>query len=289
MLHAEVAFRRGARGFLVERIQAAFGTPIDGIYGQLTEQAAAASRARYGLSPGGHVCSALAARLGVPWPDAFLRCLNLTSVLEGTSFGGFNVTDEDGAGLTYGCVGFTTAHGEVQEVLRRFFRAASRCAHPEFKVAVQDLLEQAAPATEWRQLFFGTGKRVLPHAAEALRAWGAMPAMMDVQVAYARERFWLPSERNCGRMGFQTLAARAFFFDVHVQNGAWRQEHARAFACVDDPAAPEPERLAAAARIVAASSRSRWRSDVAARKMLFAKGRGVVHGLDLSLRAFALG
>lgn len=283
----------GARGYLVAALQVALGVvPADGIFGPATAAEVVRARREFGLSARPHACAEFHARLRLPWPSLFQRCLNLTQVLEGTGFGDANAHDIDGAGLTFGICGFTTAHGEFQQLARAYAAVrpdALRLLPEPLRGEWARLIAAGGTAEEWRCAAFGSGGRVQEEVLAMLRAWGSDPAMRVLQVEMARNRFWFAAARTVHRLGFRSDAAFGLVFDVQVQNGGWRAAHDAHWRALGGPAtANERARLEAAARAVAACAKVRWRSDVLARKLLFARGAGTVHGLRLALPPFAL-
>jgi hypothetical protein len=275
-------FKIGSRGFLIQRLQRAVDIKADGIFGPQT--AAAINNTEAG--------PAEYSAAGLGWPDDFERAMNLVSCFEGTSFGDCNLHDIDGAGLTFGIAGFTTKHGEVQELLARHI-ARAPAALDILPAALQNallaLLSRRAAAGQWRDAFYGPKGSVLPAWRSALAAWGEMPSMQTLQLQLARERFWEPAVVVAQSLGFSSLQAYTFFLDVAVQNGGWRKSHlVMAKRMIDWFSEDESKALAVAARAVAACAREEWRNDVLARKMAIATARGVVHGREYDLRKFGM-
>src|SRR6516162_4980947 len=116
---------RSARvlGSVIRDVQAslnaitAFAIAVDGVFGSQTEQALSGFQSARGLPVTGTVSD-------TTWPELmhsaeppiFERCLQVVASFEGTGFdlieGNF-----DGAGLTWGIIGFTLVNGELGEVL----------------------------------------------------------------------------------------------------------------------------------------------------------------------------
>ncbi len=226
---------------------------------------------------------------GVPWPDEFARCMALVSCLEGTGFGDCNTTDIDGAGITLGIAGFTSAHGEVQELLGALVRRRPQVLQdlPQDLGAQLARLENADVRDRgpWERWFYGLDGRVKAAVREALRQWGTLPEMRRLQMGMARERFWEPAVVCAGRLGLTTPAARGLLLDVWVQNGGWGKRHEARLPGMDLKGAEESAGLERMALAVADCARPRWREDVAQRKLLFARGRGAVHGQEYCLVA----
>src|SRR5881394_2772201 len=115
------SFGIGARGFLVRELQTALGgLKADGLYGAKTAQRVRELQQEFGTTADGRADGFVFGCAGLVWPDEFRRCLALVMELEGTGFGGCNSTDIDGAGFTFGCIGFTTSSGEVQRIICEF-------------------------------------------------------------------------------------------------------------------------------------------------------------------------
>lgn len=283
------AFRRGARGYLVARLQEALGgLRCDGVFGARTDEAVRALQERLGLPPDGEADAALWRATGLEWPDEFERCLSLTGAFEGTGYGGCNATDIDGAGLTFGIAGFTTASGEVQRLVAEFARRAPEplaLLTPDRRAEFQTLTEGRAERKAWERFVFGETGRVRADVRALFAAWGENPQVQAIQRVFVRRRFWEPAVRCASALGLRSMAARGLMLDVWVQNGGWRPAHDAALRAMDRPGAPEPLRLRHAALAVASQARARWRADVLARKLVFAAGAGSVHGTRYVLEA----
>ncbi len=124
---ARLLFARGARGELIRVIQqklAAIGhhdDAIDGIYGNDTTASVKSFQQARNLPVTGDVdVDTWTALTGQPVPPVENRCLDLTATFEGHGFtlaqGNF-----DGAGITWGIIGFTLQHGELTTILKSAF------------------------------------------------------------------------------------------------------------------------------------------------------------------------
>lgn len=221
-----------------------------------------------------------------------LRAMNLVSNFEGTSFGDCNVRDIDGAGLTMGIAGFTTAHGEVQELFARYVSAKPGALDhlpANLHHTLAECLSRKCAPSQWHSVFYGGNKAVLKEWRLAFALWGRCAVMQQIQLAMSEKRFWIPAVAASDSLGFKSLRARCFFLDVAVQNGGWRQEYlVTVRPMLDWQSEDERKALTVAARAVAACAKPKWRNDVLARKMAMATGRGVVHEREWSLAAHAL-
>jgi hypothetical protein len=290
------AFRMGSRGPIVRDLQGALGgLKTDGVFGEKTRFAIEKKQKQAGLETTGAADESIFARIGLAWPDEFRICLTLTNCFEGTDFGGCNLRDIDGAGLTFGCIGFTTASGEVQSLVGAFLRAvpeAMAAFAPARRTELEQLMESSAQRDAWERFIFGADGRVRNDARGALAAWGTHPAMQEAQLAAARANYWEPAIAYATLLGIRSMAGRGLMFDVWVQNGGWRAQHSKLLERAqqaDLHRADGRKKLQTIAEVVAACANARWRGDVLARKMVFARGRGTVHGTRYELDAQGFG
>jgi len=114
---------RGPFGDLVGVLQSGlqqrgyYTSKVDGDFGGGTERALRNFQADKRLRQTGAAdAKTWSAATGLPWPELFERCLQVTARFEGHGYqtvaGNF-----DGAGLTWGIIGFTLQHGEMQAIV----------------------------------------------------------------------------------------------------------------------------------------------------------------------------
>ena len=291
-----LSYSRGARGFIVMQFQQALARitrlsiKADGVFGPITESAVALLS--HLESPSTSAGPNELAAVGLAWPDEFTRAMALVSALEGTGFGGMNAIDIDGAGVTLGIAGFTTASGEVQELIAKFLSAdpaAVDCLTPADRKTIFQLLQPGSTRLQWESFFYGPSGSVRNQVRETVTQWGQHPGMVSCQLEMARHRFWERAVIDADRLGFVSTRARLFFLDVAIQNGGWRASHlAVASRMIKFHSEREMDRLEAAACAVAACAREKWKNDVLTRKQAIAKGEGIVHGVKISLSAQAI-
>jgi len=278
----QCSFKSGSRGFLVADLQERLGIAGDGIWGPKTTEEIRGLQQRAGLAIKGEAGEAEFEALGAPWPSLFLRAMNFVSNLEGTGFGDCNSTDIDGAGLTMGIAGFTTAHGEVQKLIHDY--ATKRLqALTALSKSMRDQLSHTmsgnAEHYHWARIFYGGDGRVDESWKVVLRQWGQDAVMQKLQLDMAESRFWKRAARVTEHLGFKSDRAYVFFLDVAVQNGGWREAHKRKVVQnIGWKSSHEETRLRVAAEAVASCAKLRWRNDVFERKMTIARGKGSVHG-----------
>lgn len=117
----EVVIAQGARGGLVLRLQRALGSPSvtpDGVYGLETATAVGHAQAENGLPTTGEADPITwTAVTGDPAPPLLDRALQVTAAFEGHGFG-LAQGNFDGAGITWGIIGFTLQHGELGRIIQ---------------------------------------------------------------------------------------------------------------------------------------------------------------------------
>ena len=296
-------FARGMRGMIAKRIQTdlfrqgfVLGPPenfVDGDFGSNTENAITALQNARGLELSGQVDDRTWRQLTAdPVPTLFERCLALTAAFEGHGFslvqGNF-----DGAGLTWGIIGFTLASGEIPQLLR------------EAELEVPGTLDRVmgALAIEWRQVVArsraqqvawadamstGPSKEGLPQPwKDAFAKLGDEPVVKRLQMHKAYDNYFKPAAETARRLALTTELGLALCFDMHVQNGTSQVD------AVDEiesqPVRPtELGQRQALANAVADRSAPRWQADVRSRKLAIAQGTGTVHGRVYRLASWGL-
>jgi peptidoglycan hydrolase-like protein with peptidoglycan-binding domain len=287
----EEAFMLDARGWCVANLQQALRIRADGRFGPSTYEAVARIERELQREIQGRADASVFAHVGLPWPSEFERVLALVMELEGTSFGDCNSTDIDGAGLTMGICGFTTRHGEVQALVETFLSRVPEAwawLPTSMQLALRKLMDAHASPAQWEEVLLDSNRRPRPATRAAIAAWGQHPFMRELQRSWAEQRFWQPAVKAARELDVDVPAGRALLFDVWVQNGGWRPAHAvRMQRHLGEPSDVRA-RLHAIALAVAGEARAPWRADVLSRKLLFARGAGMVHGVFYSLAAQAI-
>ena len=283
---------RAVRGEVIRLVQdalrAAGADPGDGdgIYGGDTEGAVEAFQRRQGFDADGRLTDKTWTSLMGEAPPALLdRCLQLTGDFEGHGFGKV-AGNFDGAGLTWGIIGFTLEHGEVQKILAEVRRTCPERLDQAFGTLKEDLLELLGEGLE-EQLRWADGISTGPTKygverrwEEAFRALGAFPEVRAIQKRRVGA-YWEIAVRDAGRFGLGTEAAMALCFDIAVQNGGidFDEEERRIRAGLGGlPGGAERDRRVLIADVVAENSKPEYVEDVRRRKRTVATGEGVVHG-----------
>jgi peptidoglycan hydrolase-like protein with peptidoglycan-binding domain len=289
-------FDVGAQGQLIIDLQTALAgrgfdpKAADGIYGRDTAAAVSAFQTSIMEPPTGAVTDDdWTAVTGAPAPDVEKRALQLTSTFEGHGYG-LAQGNWDGAWLTWGIIGFTLKHGEVQSIVSNVDRDAPSCVDRAFG-ADAARLRQIMQATPDEQEAWANSLTVGSRLAEPWRTYfqrfGAMPEVQAEQRTRVHHDYFMPSLQTAAALGLASELGIALCFDIHVQNGGVSSGTRMAIAHAT-AGAPEATVREAVANAVADASKPQFREDVRARKLAIARGQGVVHGRRVVLENWGL-
>jgi len=295
-------FGEGARGDIVHAMQrdlarkGLYKADLDGDYGDATARAVRAFRRRNALPAAPHVDPStwkLLTKRPVPTPSE--RALQVTASFEGHGFtlaqGNF-----DGAGITWGVIGFTLKSGQLPKIVLEVDSAHPELVEEAFGAKANELLtimrssfaKQLAFAN---RLSLGSSRaRLAEPWRTAFRRFGEFPQVQAVQLVHV-QGYLNPAKRDARTLGLKSELGLALCFDIHVQNGSIsttamrRIKAAQASHGIRD----ERELRVVVAHAVADSASSRFRGDVLSRKLALATGVGVVHGATYVLRNWGLG
>jgi len=294
---------RIARGEIVRQIQRQLATAghdpgtIDGIFGSDTETAIKSFQTQNNQPSTGKLTDRTwLSLMHVPSPMIFDRCLQVTADFEGHGFqkveGNF-----DGAGITWGIIGYTLQHGEIQKIIVEVRRdhphlldqAFGNLKQPLLTVVEQNWTMQLAWANS---ISLGTNKsRVEETWAEAFATFGSFPEVQVIQLRRVND-YWKLAQHDAARFSLKTETGVALCFDIAVQNGgidnlteAPRINH----WMMQNPGHSERDLLLRISDIVAEASNPKWVEDVRARKRTIASGNGQVHGARYSTRDWGIG
>src|SRR5260221_8412109 len=290
---------RGVRGQAVTDIQTALGAVghpvpvVDGVYGSDTESAIKSFQTAQGLPPTGRVDDVtyqqLTAQAAIP--PLFNRCLQITGDYEGT---GFSLANEnfDGAGITWGIVGFKLSNGELSTMLRQidqqfpnvFSNSFGPLAPQMRKVLGQSLQQQMRFADS---ISIGNGSRLQPDWPEAFRELGADPNVQGVQMQRVIKVYKNKADADAQALGLIEELSLALCFDISVQDGGLNPSEITSIQ-QKTVGQSESQKRAVIAQIVSATAKPQFRNDVLARKMTFANGLGTVHGDRYELDGWGL-
>ena len=294
-------FARGAKGHLVRRLQdvlagGGFYTGrVDGDYGGGTERAVTQCQRTKRLPATGRADEATWKQvMHSDVPSLFDRCLQVTARLEGHGFT-MVAGDFDGAGLTWGIVGFTLRHGEIQHIVREVFASHPAVLQRAFGDRTDELMQMMDADWETQHAWARSLSRG-PQNATVAEPWrsafarfGGEEIVQAAQLHRAREHYFDPGIATARNLGFTTELGVALCVDVHVQNGGIKKAARRAIEAGRTSRQKEPALRTLVANAVADQASAKWRADVRARKLTFATGEGHVHGEHFTLESWGLG
>jgi hypothetical protein len=276
----------------------AFAIGVDGIFGRQTRQALSGFQTDRGLPVTGTVSDTTwPALMHSAEPPIFERCLQVVASFEGTGFsmieGNF-----DGAGLTWGIIGFTLSNGELSSLLGEISDRSPDLLTQAFGHDATALLGSIGPASTaaQRMAFANSVSGPAPQfrVAEPWRSGfarlGALREVQRLQVDRARAKYWTAiALRDAQDLGVVEELDLLLLFDVAVQNGGMRSKgrlEAAQAQITDGMAAREKRRVIA--QVVADSITGPFKGDVLARKTSIANGGGTVHGASYDLGGWGL-
>ena len=272
---------------------------VDGIFGGQTVSALKSFQTARQIPVTGTVSdSTWSALMNTPEPPIFERCLQLVASFEGTGFT-MAVGNFDGAGVTWGIIGFTLKGGELGKVLARISQLHPDLMARAFGQDAETVLDITGPGTSdskkiaWADsISRGQNKYNL---AEPWKTYfhdlGSFPEVQRIQIERAREVYWTIAKRDCNSLGMGEELDYLLMYDVAVQNGGMqsksRLQNAKAAFQQQNPTTSKAKR-AIVAKVVTDSITSQYKNDVRLRKTAIATGSGVVHGgkYDLSIWGF---
>jgi hypothetical protein len=297
---SRVLFSSGATGQIVRGIQSRLNLPaqlIDGQYGKITAQAVNKFQTSHGLDGTGEVDEdTWAGLMQDPIPELKERALELTAAFEGHGFtlaqGNF-----DGAGITWGIIGFTLKGGELGRIIKQIAADHPGMVEAAFGDSASQLLQiiDAGPA---EQISFadsvsqGALKAVLAEPwLSGFRRLGEEPAVQQLQLAIVDRDYFQPALLTASRFNLHTELGIALAFDTHVQNGGVSEAAAQQIqgTMSGHPSDREQDLRVAIANAVADNAKNvSFRQDVRNRKLTIAAGAGQVHGGTFVLRNWGL-
>lgn len=296
---ARVFFAKGVQGEIIRRMQLRLGFDTegaDGVFGGDTFKAVAKLQRSKGLDPTGEVdATTYETLMGAQIPPVRDRALGVTGTFEGHGFtlaqGNF-----DGAGITWGIIGFTLGGGELKSILLEI-----QAAHPDllqraFGAKTDPLLELLQKPMKDQIAFadsisLGTSKaRLAEPWRAAFKTLGEFPEVQDLQLARMENDYFKPALQTAEKFALKTELGLALAFDIHVQNGGIKEAARQKIeaALQEHPVAREIDRRILIAQAVADKSSPKFRQDVLNRKMTLATGTGRVHGATFVLRNWGL-
>jgi Putative peptidoglycan binding domain/Glycosyl hydrolase family 46 len=294
-------FGPGARGESVRTIQqklvaAGFDTNgIDASYGNGTTKAVKAFQQQHGLAITGEVDDGTWAALtgNAPIPSVRDRCLGLTSTFEGHGYtlaeGNF-----DGAGVTWGIIGFTLKGGELSGIVNTAYEKDATLVRNCFGDCTDTLLKVLGESQD-QQLAWadsvssGASKGNLAEPYKTgFRLLGESSLGQELQQERVDVDYFQPALKTAQAYGLKTELGIALCFDIHVQNGGIASSAGQKVRAAMTSGMAEKDVRVLIANAVADHASAAWREDVRTRKLTVATGAGTVHGVSYVLKNWGL-
>lgn len=284
-----------ASGTIITDVQTALnasGAPaidVDGLFGNQTEGALSAFQAGKHLPVTGTVSdSTWTALFQTTEPPIFERCLQVTASFEGTRFNGV-VGNFDGAGITWGIIGFTLLNGELGAVLAAVNAENPALIEQIFGSNAAEIMRMTGPATNASEKLawansISRGSQNLSVAEPwqtCFRNLGAQREVQKVQIDRARDVYWKKALEDARNLGCLEELDLLLMYDTAVQNGGMDAQSRRPMVeerFRSQSPATEQEKRRIIAEVVADTASPQWRKDVLDRKIAIATGEGSVHG-----------
>ena len=262
----------------------------DGIFGPATESALEVWQTATGHPSTGALTQGEWRELtGLPPPDIYERCAQLTAAFEGTDFGGTNATNFDNTVLTFGSHGYTLTGGNLQAFLKEMDNKHPKLLEQSFGEAKAGQLRTLFPpvptaqAAELGRALFLSGNNVKDEWRAAFKVFGETAESRIGQIDFSRRVYWSVGEKMLAIVKLSEPLSHALCFDVAVQNGD-KSALARTTAGQFAPAMGEPERRVLFGENIANAALAQFRNDVRKRKVAtLGKGDGIVHGAEYRL------
>jgi hypothetical protein len=293
-------FGLGSHGGIVGDIQrglvSAGGDPggVDEIYGPGTALAVRAIQVQNQMPDTGDVDQVTwAAFMQRPLPTLFERSLELTAAFEGHSYT-LAVGNFDGAGLTWGIIGFTVKSGKIPIILSKANDLHTNIIEQAFGENAAAIIRMIGSTHEqqmkWAESVSITGRLSAPWRQQ-FQTLGEFPEIRKIQRQVALTDYYVPCLKTSQAFKLNSELGVALCFDIHVQDGSINSA-ARALVQEQldaNPEMPESDLRAVIANAVADGALADFREDVRSRKLTIATGRGSVHGASYDLSNWGLG
>jgi hypothetical protein len=293
---------RTVRGELIKRIQQTlkaggfYNDTTDGIYGNNSELAIQKFQQERQLPPTGKVDDQTwQSLMSSPAPDLKQRCLQVTADFEGTGFTKA-VGNFDGAGITWGIIGFTLSNGELGALLKEIETAQHDVFVSAFGEQRHGKILDVIDQPKAKQMAFANSISVGSKKMKILDEWdqsfiklGSDPAVQEIQLQRTKKYFDI-AERDVGRFNVKNELGLALCFDTAVQNGGIDQTEATRIRkkVEQTPPATQQDLRLIITNVVAENSNPEFIEDVRKRKLSFATGKGTVHGSKYDVKTWGL-
>jgi hypothetical protein len=287
---------RTVRGEIIRKLQERLGftgAKQDGVYGGDTQTALREWQSAHHVAATGSVdVDTWTGVMQEPIPAIFDRSLQITAAFEGHGFtkleGNF-----DGAGLTWGIIGFTWSNNQLQEILRTI-RAEAPAVYTESFGPLAAQLEEVLAQNQAAQMAFANEITSPPDSAGVLSEWkeafarlGASPEVQSIQMRAVKPA-WDTAGQYFQRYGLSSELSMALCFDIAVQIGV-KPAADNVIRAAMNAHPLENELREIIANAVAETAKPRYVEDVRERKLTIARGHGDVHDDAYRLDLWGLG
>lgn len=295
-----VYLANGAKGHLVKKLQLGMNAlglqcSTDGDFGPGTEVAVKGVQPKLGLPATGVVD--LYTWKGVvkeDVPTLYERCLMLTMGFEGH---GFNLSagNWDGAGITWGIIGFTLSSGSLYDVMLRIpFSDVASCFGTDNALVLMEAIKTRNKA--WADSISAAPKKFKLNEPWQSAFWklGDTPSAQAAQKSIANEKYWVPSQDRLTTNLPQLVSERAasMSFDCHVNQGGIYKTSIQYAKDVLAKGGTEQAALEAIAQGqrdgLSAAAKASFGQDVYTRRLAIAQGVGKVHGRIYELSDYGI-
>lgn len=304
---ARILFRRASSGFrlvrgeLIKKVQKTLKSEniyddfLDGIYGGNTERALITYQQRNGLNVSGKIDEATWQKLiGQSLPPIRERSLQLTADFEGTGFTKV-VGNFDGAGLTWGIIGFTLSNGELGKLLKEINQQHPNLFQQAFTSLADDLLQILNKSLSEQKIWansisIGSDKyKVKEPWRSGFETLGSFAEVQAIQIDHT-QHYWDIALRDAQKFNLRTELGLALSFDIAVQNGGIDSHEAAEIQAKINQSSPTTEQdiRKIISNVVAEHSNRRWVEDVRKRKLAIATAQGTVHGANYEIKPWGL-
>lgn len=299
-LFAHKSGYRLVRGSLINKLQSklklekSFDGAVDGIFGDDCEKAVENYQAQNKLKVTGAVTGEMWTELFHSEPSLLERCLQLTGDFEGHSFEKA-VGNFDGAGVSWGIIGFNFKSGTLKDILNRINESKADILIESFG-DLTDELRSILPLSSEEQINWadsiseGENKYSLKDEwKDSFKRLGEYSEVQNIQLQFVK-KYWEIAERDTRKFNLNTELAYALCFDIAVQNGGIGEKLSEKIneSIAAKNAVSQFDIRKIIVDVVADSCIPRWREDVRNRKSCIATGEGNVHGAAYLLELWGL-
>jgi peptidoglycan hydrolase-like protein with peptidoglycan-binding domain len=283
----------GAFGDLVRQIQTQLNSQgfntggVDGQYGGNTSKAVSGFQTGQGTNATGTVDDQTwASLMQAPVPAVAMRSLQLTASFEGHGFT-LAVGNFDGAGVTWGIIGFNLKSGTLQQIVLSVNASNPEVVAQAFGANAAQLLQvvQDTPANQiaWANSITVGGRSLAQPWLGMFAAFGSNPVVQAAQIASVNTKYMTPAIQLAQSYNLVSELGLALCFDIRVQNGSINPAAAAQIASQQTPGMTESQLLPIIATAVGQNANPNYVVDVLSRKMTIATGNGKVHGANYVL------